>query len=82
MPMQIMACKKPIVTYDMYEIVKTPRDGLLELTMKLFEDTNFKKENIVKNYEYIMNYHTESAIAKIHLDNLAVFMQKNINTTI
>jgi glycosyltransferase involved in cell wall biosynthesis len=75
MPMQIMACKKPIVTYDMYELIKVPRQDLWELTRKLFEDEDFKKEYIERNYQYIMHFHTEKSIAKMHLENLRPFIE-------
>ena len=51
MPMQIMACKKPIITYDMYEIIKVERENLLDLTKKLFEDNDFRAEFIERNYK-------------------------------
>lgn len=82
MPMQIMACKKAIITYDMHEIVKIPREDLLWFTQQLFEDWKVKEEYVKKNYKYIMDYHTEDAIAKMHLKNLQIFLNKNFNKKI
>ena len=76
MPMQIMATKKPIVTYDMHELIKVPREELLNLTQKLFEDKKFCKEYVEKNYKYILEVHSEEAVCKQHLENLKPFLEK------
>jgi hypothetical protein len=80
MPMQIMACRKPIVTYDMHEIIKVERDELLELTKKLLEDKEFSEKYIERNYRYIQDMHSESAIARKHLENILPFAQKKNQT--
>jgi len=82
MPMQIMASKKPIVSFDMHEIIKVPREDLLELTKKIFEDNEFKNTYIEKNYKYIMDFHTEESIAKIHMNNLKPFLKSKCNIDI
>ena len=76
MDMQIMACKKAIITYDKYEIVKIDIDKLLDLTKNILENKNFKEKYISKNYKYIMEFHTEEAVSKIHLNNLKPFFKK------
>ena len=75
MPMQIMACKKPIITYDMYEIIKVEREKLLDLTKKLFEDNDFRAEFIERNYKYIKDVHSERAICNQHIENLRPFLK-------
>lgn len=79
MPMQIMACKKPIITYDMHELIKIERDDLFNLTKKLFEDEDFKKDYIERNYKYIIDFHSEKSICKIHLENLKPFLKSKLN---
>ncbi|MBW7954466.1 glycosyltransferase [Candidatus Gracilibacteria bacterium] len=79
MPMQIMACKKPIITYDMHELIKIERDELLDLTKKLFEDEDFKKSYIERNYKYIIDFHSEKSICKIHLENLKPFLKEKLD---
>lgn len=74
MPMQIMACKKAIISYDMHEIIKIPREELMDYTMKIMEDNEFKKSEIEKNYDYIMWYHTEKSIVEMHIKNLQEFI--------
>ena len=76
MPMQIMACKKPIVTYDMHEIIKIPREELWELTKKLLENEKYRNKSIQKNYDYIMKYHTEKAVCNIHLKNIRSMLKE------
>ena len=82
MPMQIMACKKPIITYDMHEIIKVPREELLELTKKLLEDSEYREQYVKKNYNYIMKHHTEEAVCGLHLDNLRPLIDKKFNIKI
>lgn len=78
MPMQIMACRKPIVTYDMHELIKVERNDLLELTRKILEDEKFRSDFVERNYRYILDMHSESAIARMHLENiLPIAEQKN-----
>ena len=79
MPMQIMACKKPIITYDMYEIIKVEREKLLDLTKKLFEDNDFRAEFIERNYKYIKDVHSERAICNQHIENLRPFLKSKLN---
>jgi len=79
MPMQIMASKKPIITYDTHEIVKINRDKLLDLTKNILEDKKFRDDYIEKNYNYILQYHTEESISKIHLENLKPFLKEKLN---
>ena len=76
MPMQIMACRKPIVTYDMHELIKIPREKLLELTKKIFEDDSFREEYIERNYNYIMDFHSEKAVIKKYQNNLQLKMKE------
>jgi len=82
MPMQIMACKKPIITYDKHEIVKVEKENLLNLTKKILEDRNFRNDYIEKNYNHIIKYHTEDAISKIHLENLKPILKEKLNINI
>jgi hypothetical protein len=79
MPMQIMACKKPIVTYDMHEIIKIEREWLLDLTKHIFEDLDFKNKFVERNYNYIMDFHTEKSICKMHFKNLIPFFKSKFN---
>lgn len=76
MPMQIMACRKAIVTYDIHEIIKIERDELLELTKKILEDKEFATTYIERNYRYILDMHSESAIARRHLENILPIAKK------
>lgn len=76
MPMQIMACKKPIITYDMHELIKVKREDLLDLTQKLFENPDFKEKYIQRNYDYIIKNHSEESICKMHLENIQPFLEK------
>lgn len=78
MPMQIMACKKPIITYDKHEIVKVAREDLPGLARNILEDETFKNQYIQKNYEYIINHHSEKAICQIHLDNIKPFLKSKL----
>lgn len=78
MPMQIMACKKPIITYDMHEIVKVAREDLENLTKQLLEDEEFRTSYIERNYKYILDFHTEKSICKIHLENLKPFIKQKL----
>ncbi len=82
MPMQIMASKKPIISYDMHEILKIPREELEEFTKKLMNDDKFRNEYIERNYNYIMEYHTEESICKMHIDNLRPFIKSKLNINI
>jgi len=75
MPMQIMACKKPIVTYDMHELIKIEREGLLDLTKKLLEDKEFQDLSVEKNYRYVHDMHSEQSICRMHVENLMPFMK-------
>ncbi len=79
MPMQIMACKKPIITYDVYEIVKIDRDNLISYTKKILEDKKFQEETVERNYNYILDFHTEKSISKIHLENLKPLIKSKLN---
>jgi len=81
MPMQIMACKKPIVTYDTHELIKVERENLFDLTKRIFEDRKFKNEYIERNYQYTIDFHSEKAICKIHLENLKPFMKTKLGLT-
>lgn len=74
--MQVMACKKPIVTYDNFEIIKIKPDKLLDLTRDILENKEKCEMFIEKNYKYIYDFHTEESISKIHLNNLKPFMDK------
>lgn len=76
MPMQIMACRKPIVTYDIHELIKVERHDLLELTKKILEDKEFATTYIERNYRYILDTHSEAAIAKKHLENILPIAKK------
>ena len=76
MPMQIMACKKPIITYDMHELIKIPREKLLELTKKLFENKEFRDEYVERNYRYIITTHSEEAVSKKYLNDIRIFAEK------
>ncbi|GAB0174355.1 MAG: hypothetical protein HHAS10_02340 [Candidatus Altimarinota bacterium] len=78
MPMQIMACRKPIVTYDMHELIKVERDDLLDLTKNILENPKFRSTYIERNYQYILDMHSEASIAKMHLKNiLPIAIKKN-----
>lgn len=79
MPMQIMACKKPIITYDMHELIKVEREDLLGLTKRLFEDEKFKQEYVERNYRYILDFHSEKAICRIHLENIKPFLKSKLH---
>ena len=60
----------------MHELIKVPREELLNLTQKLFEDKKFCKEYVEKNYKYILEVHSEEAVCKQHLENLKPFLEK------
>ena len=79
MPMQIMACRKPIVTYDMHELIKVEREDLLELTRRIFEDADFSREYVERNYKYIQDTHTEDSICRMHLENLKPIIKRKLN---
>lgn len=79
MPMQIMACRKPIVTYDMYELIKVNHEDLFNLTKQIFEDPVFTKEYTDRNYRYIQEVHSEEAICRMHLENLRPFIEKKLH---
>ena len=74
LPMQVMAMKKPIVTLDRYEIIKKEINELPGLALKLLSDSEFRNDFIEKNYSYILEFHSEAAVAKKHLDNLKKFL--------
>lgn len=74
LPMQVMAMKKPIVTLDRYEIIKKEVNELPELALRLLSDSDFRSDFIEKNYSYILESHSEAAVAKKHLDNLSKFL--------
>lgn len=74
LPMQVMAMKKPIVTLDRYEIIKKEIDELPELALRLLSDSDFRNDFVEKNYAYILESHSEAAVAKKHLDNLSKFL--------
>ena len=82
MPMQIMASKKPIISYDMHEIIKVPREEMLDLTKKLLNDKKYREEYVKRNYDYIMKYHSEESVCKIHLENLKPFIKEKLNITL
>lgn len=79
MPMQIMACRKPIVTYDMHELIKVEREDLWELTKKIFEDREFSREYVERNYKYIQDMHTEESICRMHIENLKPIIKRKLN---
>lgn len=74
LPMQVMAMKKPIVTLDRYEIIKKEINELPELSLRLLSDADFKNDFVEKNYAYILEFHSEAAVVKKHLDNLSKFL--------
>jgi len=74
-----MACRKPIVTYDMYELIKVNHEDLLNLTKQIFEDPIFVKEYIDRNYRYIQEVHSGEAICRMHLENLRPFIEKKLH---
>lgn len=74
LPMQVMLCKKPIVTLDNYEVVKTPVEKMPELTLRLLADENFKNQTIEKNYSHVIKTHSPDVICKTHLQNLKKYM--------
>jgi hypothetical protein len=78
MPMQIMACKKPIITYDMHELIKIEREDLFDFTKKLFEDEKYRNDYIERNYKYILDFHSEKSVCKIHLENLKPFLKSKL----
>jgi glycosyltransferase involved in cell wall biosynthesis len=70
LPMQVMLCKKPIITLDKYELIKEPVENLPALTLKLLEDDSFKQNYVQRNYEYVKNTHSPEAICQKHLANI------------
>jgi hypothetical protein len=82
MPMQIMACRKPIVTYDMHELIKVEREELGELTKKIFEDADYSREYVERNYQYIQDMHTEESICRMHMEHLQPFIEKKLHTKV
>lgn len=75
LPMQVMLCKKPIVSLDKYELIKEPVENLPSLTMKLLENESFREEYVQRNYEYVRNTHSSEAVCKKHLENLTPFLK-------
>jgi glycosyltransferase involved in cell wall biosynthesis len=75
LPMQVMLSKKPIVTLDHYEIIKTPVEKLPELALKLLSDEQFRKETVEKNYQYVVNVHSPASVCKTHMENLRPFIK-------
>ncbi len=75
LPMQVMLCKKPIITLDNYEVIKTPIDKLPELTLHLLGDENFRNETIEKNYQYVLQTHSPIAVCEMHHKNLLEFLK-------
>jgi glycosyltransferase involved in cell wall biosynthesis len=75
LPMQVMLSKKPIVTLDHYEIIKTPVEKLPELALKLLSDEQFRKETVEKNYQYVVNAHSPASVCKTHMENLRPFIK-------
>jgi len=74
LPMQVMACKRPIVTLDHYEIIKTPIEELPDLAIKLLYNEHFRNEFVGRNYDYIFSTHAPAAACGIHLRNLREFI--------
>lgn len=76
--MQIMACKKPIITYDLHELIKIPREELASYAVQLLEDKNFRDSQVQRNYDYIMRTHSEEAVCRQHFDNLKPLLENKI----
>jgi glycosyltransferase involved in cell wall biosynthesis len=74
LPMQVMLSKRPLVTLDNYETVKTPIEGLPALALRLLSDEQFRKETVEKNYRYVMDVHAPKSVCETHLANLKQFL--------
>jgi len=70
LPMQAMAVKRPVVTLDKYEIVKKDISELPELAIRILDDEKFRREYVEKNYDYILEKHSQKIVAQTHFDNL------------
>lgn len=70
LPMQVMLLKKPIVTLDNYEIIKTGAPELSNLTDRLLADKTFRDEFIERNYIYVKTTHSAETIANLHYENI------------
>ena len=68
--MQVMALKRPIVTYDRYEAGNKTLEELPSCALKILEDAQFSKEWAQKAYQYVHDHHAARAIAERHLANL------------
>ncbi len=75
LPMQVMACKKPIVTLDNYEIIKVPMEKLPELAMRLLANPQFRLDFVEKNARYINEIHSPEAVCKKHLENIQKYLK-------
>lgn len=77
LPMQVMLCKKPIVTLDKYEVVKKSIEELPSYTLKLLAESDFREQEVNEKYAYVMRTHSPEGVCKIHLKNLEPFLQKS-----
>ncbi|MBU4217090.1 glycosyltransferase [Candidatus Parcubacteria bacterium] len=73
LPMQVMALRRPLVSFDNYETLKTSVAEMPGLAIKLLTDDKFKNDIVEKNYQYILNNHDSESVAKIHYNNLLNF---------
>lgn len=74
LPMQVMLCKRPIVSLDNYEILKTPIKEMPSLALRLLQDKDFAAEYAQRNFEYVMTTHAPEAVCKTHYENLKPFL--------
>jgi len=68
--LQAMACKAPLVSYDIYETIKVDRKDLPKYAIKLINNKTFRTKEIKRNYEYVSKVHNPKTIAKQYLKNI------------